>query len=160
MYRTAYVELNGTHEISGLSSGSNDGVFTYMNIDFFPHAIMPTLSKIFNMNYERVIIDFGIINTNTLKEFMRCDVRLAVCTYSKWNAGALSDFIDFFKSNGIDQKNELKLLFNLVEKKKTISHCNFKYPVVCFPFLEDPFLINTCHFGTLDKISERNKISR
>ncbi len=156
MYRTAYVELNGTHEISGLSSGPNDTVFTYKNVDFFPRAIMPTLSKILNMNYERVIIDFGIINTNTLKEFMRCDVRLAVCTYSKWNTSALNDFIYFFKSNEI----ELKLLLNLVEKKETISHFSFKYPVVCFPFLEDPFLINTCHFGTLDKISERNNISR
>jgi len=28
--------------------------------------------------------------------------------------------------------------------------------VVGFPYLEDPFLINTSLFGTLDKISERN----
>lgn len=56
----------------------------------------------------------------------------------------------------ITDSESVKILFNLVEKKKTINHKHFKYPVVGFPYLEDPFLINTSLFGTLDKISERN----
>lgn len=157
MYRTAYVELNGTHRILGLSSGSGDSKFSYKNIDFFPRAVIPTLIQVLNMDYERVIIDFGIINANTLKEFLRCDVRLAVCTHSKWNTGASENIISFFKTNHITEGSEYKLLVNLVEKKKTISNRHFKYPVVYFPFLEDPFLIGTSLFGTLEKISERNK---
>ena len=112
--------------------------------------------EILNMRYERVIIDFGILNPNTLKEFMRCDVRIAVCTISKWNRGALNRIIELFNSNKITDSESVKILFNLVEKKKTINHKHFKYPVVDFPYLEDPFLINTSLFGTLDKISERN----
>ena len=110
MYRTAYVELNGTHEILSLSKTADEKVFTYKNVDFFPHAVMSTLTEILNMRSERVIID----------------------------------------------SESVKILFNLVEKKKTINHKHFKYPVVGFPYLEDPFLINTSLFGTLDKISERN----
>lgn len=73
MYRTAYVELNGTHEILSLSKTADEKVFTYKNVDFFPHAVMSTLTEILNMRYERVIIDFGILNPNTLKEFIsRC----------------------------------------------------------------------------------------
>lgn len=117
---------------------------------------MSTLTEILNMRYERVIIDFGILNPNTLKEFMRCDVRIAVCTISKWNRGALNRIIELFNSNKITDSESVKILFNLVEKKKTINHKHFKYPVVDFPYLEDPFLINTSLFGTLDKISERN----
>ena len=96
MYRTAYVELNGTHEILSLSKTADEKVFTYKNVDFFPHAVMSTLTEILNMRYERVIIDFGILNPNTLKEFMRCDVRIAVCTISKWNRGALNRIIELF----------------------------------------------------------------
>lgn len=156
MYRTAYVELNGTHEILSLSKTADEKVFTYKNVDFFPHAVMSTLTEILNMRYERVIIDFGILNPNTLREFMRCDVRIAVCTISKWNRGALNRIIELFNSNKITDSESVKILFNLVEKKKTINHKHFKYPVVGFPYLEDPFLINTSLFGTLDKISERN----
>ena len=65
MYRTAYVELNGTHEILSLSKTADEKVFTYKNVDFFPHAVMSTLTEILNMRYERVIIDFGILNPNT-----------------------------------------------------------------------------------------------
>ena len=70
-YRTAYVELNGTHEICALAPCNDKEVFTYKNVDFYPHAIIPTLTKVLNMNYDRVIVDFGIININTLKEFKR-----------------------------------------------------------------------------------------
>ena len=137
MYRTAYVELNGTHEILSLSKTADEKVFTYKNVDFFPHAVMSTLTEILNMRYERVIIDFGILNPNTLKEFMRCDVRIAVCTISKWNRGALNRIIELFNSNKITDSESVKILFNLVEKKKTINHKHFKYPVVGFPYLED-----------------------
>ena len=34
MYRTAYVELNGTHEILSLSKTADEKVFTYKNVDF------------------------------------------------------------------------------------------------------------------------------
>ena len=83
MYRTAYVELNGTHEILSLSKTADEKVFTYKNVDFFPHAVMSTLTEILNMRYERVIIDFGILNPNTLKEFMRCDISKNRCVYNK-----------------------------------------------------------------------------
>ena len=70
--------------------------------------------------------------------------------------GAFNRIIELFNSNKITDSESVKILFNLVEKKKTINHKHFKYPVVGFPYLEDPFLINTSLFGTLDKISERN----
>lgn len=155
-YRTAYVELNGTHEICALAPCNDKEVFTYKNVDFYPHAIIPTLTKVLNMNYDRVIVDFGIININTLKEFMRCDVKLSVCTHSNWNTGTLSDTLNFFESNKITNSKGPKLLFNLVEKEKTIPNHNIKYQTAGFPYLEDPFLINSSLFGTLDKISERN----
>ena len=121
MYRTAYVELNGTHEILSLSKTADEKVFTYKNVDFFPHAVMSTLTEILNMRYERVIIDFGILNPNTLKEFMRCDVRIAVCTISKWNLGALNRIIELFNSNKITDSESVKILFNLVEKKACLA---------------------------------------
>ena len=121
MYRTAYVELNGTHEILSLSKTADEKVFTYKNVDFFPHAVMSTLTEILNMRYERVIIDFGILNPNTLKEFMRCDVRIAVCTISKWNRGALNRIIELFNSNKITDSESVKILFNLVEKRTRSS---------------------------------------
>lgn len=53
MYRTAYVELNGTHEILSLSKTADEKVFTYKNVDFFPHAVMSTLTEILNMRYDK-----------------------------------------------------------------------------------------------------------
>ena len=50
MYRTAYVELNGTHEILSLSKTADEKVFTYKNVDFFPHAVMSTLTEILNLS--------------------------------------------------------------------------------------------------------------
>ena len=56
MYRTAYVELKGTHEILSLSKTADEKVFTYKNVDFFPHAVMSTLTEILNMRYELSLI--------------------------------------------------------------------------------------------------------
>ena len=120
MYRTAYVELNGTHEILSLSKTADEKVFTYKNVDFFPHAVMSTLTEILNMRYERVIIDFGILNPNTLKEFMRCDIRIAVCTIVN-EPGALNRIIELFNSNKITDSESVKYCLISWKRKRQLT---------------------------------------
>ncbi len=44
------------------------------------------------------------------------------------NRGAFNRIIELFNSNKITDSESVKILFNLVEKKKTINHKHFKYP--------------------------------
>lgn len=148
-YRTACVELNGTNEFNRLPHKQDGFSFTYKNIDFYPCAVMSTLTNIFNMKYERIIIDFGLLNVNTLKEFRRCDSKLVICPHGLWKNNSLEKLFTIFSENNINVKKDFKLIMNLVEK-------NSFSDMETFPYLENPFLLTSNNFELLEKITERN----
>ncbi len=144
--KTAYIEINSSDEVSCM--GKKD-VFNFMNITFYSSITLSRLSEILQKNYKYFVLDFGTINNITIKEFMRCDTRIALCSYSPWKKKALSDFTCLLEENNINIKKDIKLLGNLVEKKTSIKFDSI-------PFIANPFQITSQYFWLFEKLLERN----
>lgn len=144
--KTAYIEINASNEV--FSIGEKD-VFDFMNITFYSSVTHSRLSEILQKNYKYFVLDFGTINEFTIKEFMRCDIRIALCSHSPWKKKSLSHFICFLKAQNVNITKDIKLLGNLVEKK-TSKHFD------SVPFIPNPFLLTSQYFWFFENLLERN----
>ena len=154
---TAYVEVNGTNEISCLRKKPTDEMFRHMNIAFYPNSTFSMFNEIRKKEYKYIILDFGVLNTYSAKEFMRCDKRYILCSCSPWKEGQFSNYLGFLEENNINVNTDITLLGNLVEKNSypdNFKFMNHKFDSI--PYIANPFLITSQYFKLFENILERN----
>lgn len=152
--KTAYVELNTTNQISALSKAQGNQIFSYKGIDFFPNISVTSLTNVLNYDYSYFILDMGVLNTYTIKEFFRCDKQFLICSPSKWKLPFAKEKIEtLFKNHNV--QNHVTVIMNLSEKTSTFSIFSILHRCVSFTYLENPFQIKPSHFHVISQILER-----
>lgn len=151
--RTAYIELNATNQIRSLSSDSGKTSFSYQGITIFPGATFTSLPDLLCMEYDYFILDMGVLNTYSVKEFLKCEKQFLVCSLSKWR-----------KAQTIQKLEQLLLNFSFNQKVFRIITCSSKkesklavsngltFSVVPMPFLQNPFQLPLEFFSFFRKI--------
>lgn len=151
--KTAYIELNVTNQIYALSKKKSGSFFSKSDIDFFPNTTVASLSKVLSLNYDYFILDMGVLNTCTAKEFSKCDKQFIVCSLCKWKEKQTQEKLEnFFYHTKINQRH-VTVLDNLNMKKSTYS--NF---LLCFcktisiPFIKNPFQLEPSLFSVFSNL--------
>lgn len=146
--RTAYIELNTTNQISCLSPNRTRKKFTYMGISFFPAMTITSLPEVLNADYAYFILDMGILNTYTAKEFAKCNKQFLVCSLSKWRKPhALEKIAQFLKNNYINQEHVTVLANGTMKKSTSMISPKIKCRYCALPFIENPFQLATTDFA-------------
>lgn len=151
--RTAYIELNTTNQICCLSSKKETGNFSYMGITFFPAMRIASLPEILNMDFDYFILDMGVLNAYTAREFVKCEKQFLVCSLCEWKKHiSLKKMEVFIKKNNINQEH-VTVLGNMIIKgsKITISSeitCRFH----TLPVVENPFQLSTTDFTVYNRL--------
>lgn len=149
--KTAYVEFNGTNQINSLRKTQGNRFFSYKGIDFFPNTSVTSLSEILQENYRYLILDMGVLNTYTAKEFFRCDKQFLVCSPGKWRLPQAKEKIEaLFKNQNV--QNRVTVIMNLSEEESYFSLFSNAYREVSFPYIANPFQIKPSHFHVIDQI--------
>lgn len=151
--KTAYIELNTTNQIYSLFHGRNKKTFSYFGIDFFPCVTVTSLSEILNKNYDFFILDMGVLNVYTAREFSKCDKQFLVCSLSKWKKHQTMEKLNqLFQQTNLNQRR-VTILDNLHSKKSTsFSMLDNR---ITIPFIPNPFQIETNLFCVFHRILER-----
>lgn len=152
--KTAYIELNTSNQINNLVNNSENQVFCYKGIDFFPSASVTFLSEILQKNYRYFVLDIGVLNTYTTKEFLRCDKQFLIGSPCKWKRPQIEEKIEQLFSN-LTKQNCFTVIMNLSEKESN-STIFSRYKTVSFPYITNPFHLETRHFHVISQILERN----
>jgi len=152
--KTAYIELNTSNQINHLVKNQGNKAFCYKGIDFFPNTTVTSLPEILQKKYRYFVLDIGILNTYTTKEFLRCDKQFLIGSPSKWKRPEIEEKIELLFSN-LTKQNCFTVIMNLSEKESTLSIFP-RYKMVSFPFIANPFQIEPRHFHVLAKLLERN----
>lgn len=147
---TAYLELNASREIHLLNTKSGAKPFTYMGIDFFPEITLRQLPEILQQGYGILVLDFGVPNTYTFPEFLRCEQKLAVCSFSPWKKDQYDSFFAHYNKNKEMLHMNVKILGNYGIKDKHKKNCD------TIPFLPNPFQLAPGEFTFFDRLLERN----
>ena len=147
---TAYLELNATREIAQLNPSSSPGRFTYMGIDFYPDATLRQLPELLQLKYSYFVLDFGVPNAYTFPEFLRCDLKFTVCSYSPWKRQQYDNFYRHYNKNNELHHTNVKVLGNYGIKDTGNKNCE------TIPFLPNPFQLAPGEFTFFDRLLERN----
>ena len=156
--RTAYIELNTTNQISTLHKKRVPKPCSYLGITIFPCVTVTSLSGILALNYECFVLDIGVLNTYTIKDFLKCDQRFIVCSLSRWKIEKTREKLEeLFQLNNINTVH-VTVLSNLMAEKEKFKFLNFSdcsFPIISFPYIPNPFQLEPVVFHLFYQILER-----
>ena len=91
--KTAVIELNGHKDLIKMC-GELEREFTdirhfsYKNVDFYTCNTSKDILKLSRDDYEIQVIDMDYGTLENFEEFLRCDVKIVVCSAAIWKIGA------------------------------------------------------------------------
>ena len=121
----------------------------------FPCVTVTSLSEVLALNYDYFVLDMGVLNAYTLKDFLKCDQRFLVCSLSKWKVEKTKEKLEnLFQLNNINTAH-VTVLYNLMTEKensKFFTFSNLSFPIIAFPFLPNPFQLKPEVFHAFHQI--------
>ncbi|MBE5888955.1 MAG: hypothetical protein E7283_09035 [Lachnospiraceae bacterium] len=152
--KTAYIELNASNEICCLTHDSRLDCFSHMGITIFPHRTFTSLAEILHMDYDYFILDMGVLNSYSAKEFAKFERQFLICSLTQWKKRKTSEKLVQLLETICIPPECITILSNCEKKESTlqVSPTVF-FPVVSIPFIENPFHL------TLEFLSPFYKIS-
>lgn len=157
--KTAYIELNTTNQIRSLSPDFKKVPFRHLGVDIFPEVKVTSLWEILRMDYDYFLLDMGVLNTYTAKEFSKCHQQFLVCNLSKWNYHSVLENVEYLLKNVNLLQEHVTVLCNLSMKKSELStYSMYKLKMISFPFIQNPFQLEPKMFEIFTKLLERNNV--
>ena len=137
---TAYLELNGSNEISLLNKRKDSKPFSYCGISIYPSVTLADLGDIFSLRYSCFVLDMGSLNPYTAPTFWRSDLCVIMCSLSPWQKSNREEFMKKLPENNILNQEKVILLANLgIKEQLAAFKQNIFHDVRCFPYLPNPF---------------------
>lgn len=96
--RTAYLEINSSHEIAALSSKKDPTIpFRCNGVSYYPEITLRQLREQLHLQHKYKILDFGVLTPYSFPEFVRCDYCIVLTNVSIWKDRQLLQFIEELK---------------------------------------------------------------
>lgn len=154
--RTAYLEVNASHAIGTLSPEKDPTIpFHYQRVSYYPDVTLRQLPERLHLPHKYKILDFGVLNTYTFPEFVRCDHYVVLTNVSIWKTKQLTQFIEEIKKTNIgkDYKTNIHFLCtgDLKKDRDRIERA-YGIRVIPVPFLANPFQVSSKHFGFFEQL--------
>lgn len=135
----AVVELGNHLCISDLDmeAGERD-FFTIDGVGYYPHVMPARMPELLNAAFQYLILDLGC-EEDSWQEFLRCDLKYVVASFSPWRIRRAEDFITLHTNdNTLNYFTALLTVTGSVYEKKKFQR-KYHVPVRTIPFIADPF---------------------
>lgn len=161
--RTAYLEVNSSHEIAALSSKKDQTIpFRCNGVSYYPEITLRQLREQLHLQHKYKILDFGVLTPYSFPEFVRCDYCIVLTNVSIWKDRQLLQFIEELKKTnlGKDYKTNVRFMSmgNLKKDRKRVE-TSYGIRVIPVPFLENPFQVSSHDFGFFEQIWKGKQLS-
>lgn len=161
--RTAYLEVNSSHEIAALSSKKDPTIpFRCNGVSYYPEITLRQLREQLHLQHKYKILDFGVLTPYSFPEFVRCDYCIVLTNVSIWKDRQLLQFIEELKKTnlGKDYKTNVRFMSmgNLKKDRKRVE-TSYGIRVIPVPFLENPFQVSSHDFGFFEQIWKGKQLS-
>lgn len=161
--RTAYLEVNSSHEIASLSSKKDPTIpFRCNGVSYYPEITLRQLREQLHLQHKYKILDFGVLTPYSFPEFVRCDYCIVLTNVSIWKDRQLLQFIEELKKTnlGKDYKTNVRFMSmgNLKKDRKRVE-TSYGIRVIPVPFLENPVSSVLSWFWILWTNMERKQLS-
>ena len=158
--RTAYVEINGSNQICHLSGNKDAERFRYMDIVCYPHAIQEDLPHILGERYSYIVLDLGVLTSESYWDFCRCDLKFVIGSVSPWKTDRFFELLESLLYNMNTRQDHVILLGNLGIKETIKPFEQFCHlPVYAIPFLPNPFQLTTANCTFFQEMLAKNGVN-
>lgn len=82
--------------------------FSVLEADFYKAAGSAELAEALQGNYDDILIDFGVLEEQSLAEFLRCEKQFVIGSFSEWQEGAFREFV---RKKGVGKRSWSCLAF-------------------------------------------------
>ncbi len=139
--RVALAEVSGRNE---LSFAANDDIvvngsvcgFQYLDVDYFPDLSTGALSALYDMPYDRIVLDCGEARPGI--EDLRAETLYFTASVVPWRREQLAILFEGMFSITTDTRSEKILLLNPEERERRRLSAELRMPVIGVPFIGDP----------------------
>jgi hypothetical protein len=151
--RTAYLEVNASHEICALSRERDTAApFRHQGVTYYPDVTIRHIAEVTQLKYKFYILDFGRPTPHAFPEFLRCDHRIILTDTAIWKTAELDRFAAELQKNNIAW-DTCKIVCMRGEKSDCARLSRiFGIQVISAPELRDPFHITSGQFPFFEKI--------
>ena len=151
--KTAYIELNASNEISSLATNCRMDMFTHLGIHIYPHRTFTSLAEVLRLDYDYFLIDMGVLNTYSAREFAKYENQFLVCSLSSWKRKKTKEKLCKLLETTDIPTEYITILSNCCKKESTfkVSHTT-SFPVLFVPFIQNPFQLHLEILPYLGKI--------
>ena len=124
-----------------------------MGISIFPHRTFTSLAEILHLNYDYFILDMGVLNSYSAKEFAKFEKPFIVCSLSEWKKKKTSEKLCKLLETTYIPDEYITILSNCSKKESKLKISpDFTFPVISIPFIQNPFQLNLEFFTLFGKI--------
>lgn len=129
-FKRDFIDIAEAYEVQ-----VKDNKFTLEGLDYFSINIDEFYKKVLNSDYQYIVVDFGVYDSEIIKDFYRTDIKLVLCGTQIWEDKYLSKFLT-------DQQavKGVKYLFNMSKFRQDIVDNMPGLEVIFINYFED---INT-----------------
>ena len=152
----AYIEVNSTDEIYQLNPKHIREKFKYMGIVFFPNVTISDLPEILNYKYEYFILDFGVLNSYTAKEFNRCKARLTICDHRDWKFEQIEAYLNNKLLWSEKLKDNLIIMGNISKSNCRKFRKEHGYDIMSIPAIPNQFQLTSEFFEFFEELLKRS----
>lgn len=153
--KTAYIELNATNQIHSLHPGTENTLFCHTGFYVFPSTTFTSLPEILHMKFDYFILDMGVLNTYTAREFFKCEKQFLVCSLSKWKRKqTITKLEQLLKDNYIHSGSLVVLSTSSIEESHIPISNRLSFNIRSVPFLANPFQLKPEFFAFFGKLLE------
>ena len=148
--RTAYVEVYGHGELSQWKKANDEGFFKEQDVYYYPDYGKERIAKMLNMDYDRIIMDFGDAYLSHREEIMRCDKKIFLLSLSPWQKFSSTYLIRTVKN---EEWGSIRPVFASVaasENEIKEVEREFKIEVEQIPIMRNPCCIPGNVFSELE----------
>ncbi len=155
---TACVELNNANAFAKIIEESEQLSFRKSGIDFYPNSNLREYSLLLKQHYDVLVIDFGVLNQNTIQEFFHCDVCLTLGYISPWNCESYWNWFSHLRTLYQGKDKEIICMGNLATalNVREFKHQHGVVPVA-IPFLENPFQLTSDQWKFIERALEKGR---
>lgn len=124
-----------------------------MGITFFPAVTITSLPEILSLEFDYFILDMGILNGYTAKEFSKCNKQFLVCSLCKWKWPLSLEKIEELIKKNIIHQEYVTVLGNTDIKSSVLTiSSGIKCKFFSLPFIKNPFQLVTTDFAIFNRL--------
>ncbi|MBO5372187.1 MAG: hypothetical protein J6A75_05640 [Lachnospiraceae bacterium] len=158
--KTACVEIGGHGQLSQWKKAEKDGYFTDQGVFYYPDYSKERIPVLLNMDYERIILDFGDAYLSCREEIMRCDRKIFLLNLNPWQTFAARYLLRMVQTELWGNMQPVYGAVNASHKVKKAVEKEFQIKVEEIPIVQDACCIQGKYFSVFHLLLGNTAVTR